>query len=176
MEKNSLSNLWDNLSGKKKLGVVVSALLALSFLVVLVAMFAVGSNVQGGPEGMINGTYQDEQGNIVNVETTVNENGETVTTRTKTDEYGNTTTVDPNLITTYFPYQVMREHAEWTPTLKYYLYISDDNNMVINAMIEACDEERDMALVQQYIDSIPLDMSGYTVEYQTFDTDADCGD
>ena len=31
--------------------------------VVLVAMFVVGSNVQGGPEGMVNGTYQDEQGN-----------------------------------------------------------------------------------------------------------------
>ena len=176
MEKNSMGNLWDNLSGKKKLGAVIGGALILSLLVVLVAMFAVGSGVQGGTEGMVNGTYEDEQGNIVTVETTVNENGERVTTRTKTDAYGNVTTVDPALITTYFPVQVMREHAEWTPTLRYYLYIDEYDKLLIHAMVEACDEEGDKALVQEYIDSIPLDMSGYKIEYQVVETDTDCGE
>lgn len=94
---------------------------------------------------------------------------------TKEDEYGNVTTVNPELITTYFPYQAMRDHEEYGSTLRYFLSI-DEGSTVIDAVIEYCDVENDKALVQQYIDAIPLDLSAYTVNYETFYEDARCVD
>lgn len=173
---DKIQNTLNNLSGKQKIGFVVGVVLFASILIVVLAVFLTGASDFSNPEKISDGTYKDEQGNTVTVETSVNENGEKVTTKTKEDKYGNVTTVDPDLITTYFPYQKMREHVDWSPTLRYYVNISEEDDSVINALIEGCDEENDKTLVYEYINSIPLDMSGYTINFETFETDADCGE
>ena len=143
-------------------------------VIVLVAVLVTGDGDDGGEiVDVAEGIYTDENGNTVTVETTTNANGDTTTTETKEDAYGNVTTTDPNLVTTYFPYQVMREHDGYSATMRYFLS-ADESTKVITAMVEECDVEGDKALVQEYIDSIPLDLSDYTVEYATFVVDAVC--
>ena len=122
-------------------------------------------------------TYENDEGYTVTKKTTINPDGTVTIIETKMDEYGNVTTVDPDLITSYFPYQVMRKHdnldEEWEYTLRYSLQL-DEEAKAINATIEYCDVDGDKALVEQYINSIPLDLSGYTVNYETFAEDAIC--
>ena len=173
----SAGNLWRNLSGKEKLGFGLGVLIIIGLIVVLAFMvFNSAGEEKLEPGTETEESYVNEWGDVVTKKTTVNEDGDVAVTETKEDEWGNVTTVDPDLITTYFPYQVAREHKEWMPTLKYYLYIDEENNKLIHASIEECDEEGDKALVQEYINSIPLDMSEYKVEFETFSDDADCGE
>ena len=173
----SIGNLWGNLSAKEKLGLALGVLIIIGLIVVLVfTVLNPSSEEKLEPGTETEESYVNEWGDVVTKKTVVSEDGEATVTETKKDEWGNVTTVDPNLITTYFPYQVAREHKEWVPTLKYYLYIDEENDKLIHASIEDCDEEGDKALVQEYINSIPLDMSEYKVEFQTFSDDADCGE
>ncbi len=158
----NLGNILRNMTKKQKIGVAV--FLAIVVILVLVLILLVMSGQQAVDE------TTDDDGS----------SGETVVTETKMDEYGNVTTVDPDLITTYFPYQVMRKHASeelvdfgFEYTLRYALDL-DEEARIITAIIEYCDVEADKALVQQYIDSIPLDLSAYTVNYETFSEDAIC--
>lgn len=184
--ENSLSirNLAHNLTMAQKLGlgfgVVIVALVIvfLSFMIANITEEAGGDEeqIEEIPEVVESVAQLEEDGYIVTIDTVTNEEGTTVITGTKEDEWGNVTTINPNLVTTYFPYQVAREHEGYDSTLRYYLNIDEENDKVIRAMIEDCDVEGDTALVQQYINSIPIDMSGYTVEYQTFSTDSDCGE
>ena len=193
MEKGySLSNLFKNMTKNQKIGVLIA-------IAIIVILIIISASLMAGGEQIIDGavsnseTEQSEDGTSVEEETYVNDEGYTVTkeittyadggkiiTETKEDEYGNVTTVDPSLITTYFPYQVMRKHTSedlldsgFEYTLRYSLSL-DEEAKVINATIEFCDVEGDKALVQEYINSIPLDLSAYTVNYETFAEDAFC--
>lgn len=170
----NIGNLWRNLSVKEKLGFGLGFLIIIGLIVGLYFMIFGGGEEVLEPGTTTEETYVNEKGDTVTKVTTVDEGGEATVTETKEDEWGNVTTVDPSLITTYLPYQVAREHEGEIETLRYFLYIDDDNDKLIHAMIEDCDEENDRALVEQYINSIPLDMSGYTVEYETFYEDAVC--
>ena len=171
-----ISNLWRNLSGKEKMGFLFGALIIVVLIVVLSVMIA--NNAFSGeslePGTSKEETYTDDNGNTVTKETTIDNDGGVTVTETKEDEWGNVTTTDPGLITTYFPYQVGREHEDWETTMMYYLYIDEENDKLIHALIEECDEENDRALAQDYINSIPLDMSGYAVQYEVFSDDAIC--
>lgn len=193
MEKGySLSNLFKNMTKNQKIGVLVVIAIIVILIIILASLMAGGEQIIDG--AVSNGeTEQSEDGTSVEEETYVNDEGYTVTkeittyadggkiiTETKEDEYGNVTTVDPSLITTYFPYQVMRKHTSedlldsgFEYTLRYSLSL-DEGAKVINATIEFCDVEGDKALVQEYINSIPLDLSAYTVNYETFSEDAFC--
>ena len=180
----SIRNLAHNLTMVQKLGLGFGAVIVVLVIVFLSFMIANITEEAGGdeekieeiPEVVESVAQLEEDGYIVTIDTVTNEEGATVITGTKEDEWGNVTTINPNLVTTYFPYQVAREHEGYDSTLRYYLNIDEENDKVIRAMIEDCDVEGDTALVQQYINSIPIDMSGYTVEYQTFSTDSDCGE
>ena len=193
MEKGySLSNLFKNMTKNQKIGVLVVIAIIVILIIILASLMAGGEQIIDG--AVSNGeTEQSEDGTSVEEETYVNDEGYTVTkeittyadggkiiTETKEDEYGNVTTVDPSLITTYFPYQVMRKHTSedlldsgFEYTLRYSLSLDEEAN-VIHATIEFCDVEGDKALVQEYINSIPLDLSAYTVNYETFAEDAFC--
>ena len=165
----------DKMSGKQKIGLLVAGLVIISLVVVLVAVLLVGdSEVSDRVVDETEGTYVNENGDTVTVETVTNESGATTTRETKEDAYGNVTTTDPGLITTYFPYQVVREHEGYGATMRYFLGV-DSEKKTIKAMVEECDVEGDKALVEAYIDSIPLDLSEYTVNYETFTVDAVCG-
>ena len=115
----------------------------------------------------------DGQDYVVKKETTTNGDGVVVESETKTDYYGNVTTTDPNLITTYFPYQTVRNHEGSDPTLRYFLSLNESSK-TIDAIIEDCDVEGDKSLVQQYIDSVPLDLSMYTINYVVVGEDISC--
>lgn len=186
----SLSNIFKNTTRKQRVGfgvILAVVVVLLIVLIVLVMNNPQDNDVDNEEEQQTNSvvdvtedTYVDEQGNTVTQEITTYADGGTIITETKTDEYGNVTTVDPSLITTYFPYQVMRKHTNedlidfgLEYTLRYSLHLDEDAK-VINATIEYCDVEGDKALVQEYINSIPLNLSGYTVNYETFSEDAFC--
>ena len=185
----SLSNIFKNTTRKQRIAFGLAFLIIVVLLIVLILLAANNSlRGEGDEVGQANEqdedvteeSYVNDQGYTVTKKTTTYENGETVTTETKMDQYGNVTTTDPDLITTYFPYQVMRRHTSedlinsgFEYTLQYSLGL-DEGGKVINATIEYCDEEGDKALVQQYLDSIPLDLSEYTVNYETFRADAFC--
>lgn len=186
----SLSNIFNNTTRKQRIGfgiIVVVIIVLLVILVVLVMNSSQDDSVNDeegqqadGVVDVTEDTYVDDQGYTVTQETTTYADGGKVITETKMDEYGNVTTVDPSLITTYFPYQVVRKHtsedlidAGFDSTLRYSLHL-DEESKTINAMIEDCDVEGDKALVEQYISSIPLDLSAYTVNYETFSEDAFC--
>lgn len=168
----------DKMSGKQKIGFLVAGVVIISLVLVLVAMLLIGDGSDGGNGGEkiiseTEGTYVNENGDTVTVETVTNANGDTTTRETKEDAYGNVTTTDPELITTYFPYQVVREHEGYGATMRYFLS-ADSEKKIIKAMIEECDMEGDKALVREYINNIPLDLSEYTVNYETFTVDAVC--
>lgn len=188
----NLGNVLRNMTKKQKIGAVV--FLAVIIILVIILMFLMFGDQQATDESSGDGdsmgqneaanvkeeTYENDDGYTVTKKTTTYENGETVVTETKMDEYGNVTTVDPDLITTYFPYQVMRKHTSeelvdsgFDYTLRYSLDL-DEEARIITAIIEYCDVEADKALAQQYLDSIPLDLSAYTVNYETFSEDAIC--
>ena len=162
----------------------------IALLIILVVLLTSGSPSDGGvdddtgqEEGVVDvteDTYTNEDGYTVTQEIKTYADGGKVITETKVDEYGNVTTVDPSLITTYFPHQVMRQHtskdlvdAGFEYTLRYSLQLDEDAK-AITATIEYCDEGGNKALVQEYLSAIPLDLSEYTVNYETFTEDAFC--
>lgn len=197
----SLKNALTNLTTKQKIGIGLAITLVLVLSLALIAL--ISSNIgqdntteedeitsyinedgyevsvetytdeEGGKTKIE--TYTDDEGRIITIETHTNTSGETTVTGTKEDEYGNITTIDPNLVTTYFPYLVVREHSDAEPTLHYYVG-ADENSKIIRATIEYCAVEEDKALVEQYIRSIPIDLSSYTIEYTISETDIYCGD
>ena len=198
----SVGNIFKNLSAKQKLGFVALAVVIVVLGVVLMVVAQSGDSgelVNGGGDDILNGTYTNEQGNTVKVETEKDRNGNTVTTKTSeddegnvtttkivtdkdgnktttevvVDEYGNERTTDPKLLTTYFPYQVMRKHDNYEPTLRYFVDVNEEEK-IIEAIVEACDEEEDKKLVKQYVDSVPLDLSAYVVNYELASEDAIC--
>ena len=183
----SLSNIFKNTTKKQRIGFFLFLVVVVILFIALIALVMSGVSNNGDEEnsgnqteGVTENTYVDEQGYTVTQKITTNADGSQTVIETKMDEYGNVTTTDPNLITTYFPYQVMRRHTSedliysgFEYTLQYSLGL-DEEEKVINATIEYCDEEGDKALVQQYLDSIPLDLSEYTVNYETFRADAFC--
>ncbi len=175
-----LHNLLRNLSIKQKIVIVLGIVLIVGLTAF--AFFYLQANEAGNSESRSTNdndtateTYVDEQGYTVTTETHVDDSGKEYTTTTREDPYGNITTADPDLITTYFPYQVMREHKEWTSTLKYFLTIDEDTK-IIGADMEDCDIENDKRLIDQYIQSIPIDLSDYTIEYNLISVDTDCGE
>ena len=170
---NHLKTLINNLDPKKKLGLIIG-FITFIILIILIVNLSQNSFNSDTKKGPIEETYTDEQGYTVNREIVTDENGETSVQGTKEDQYGNVTTLDPDLITTYFPYQVMREHLHHTPTLKYYLGINEDTG-VIRVNMEDCDVENDKKEIEEYLDSIPLDLSNYTIEYELSNTDTNCG-
>ena len=193
MEENikPVHNLMQNLSTKQKIGFGLAFVVILSLLIIfMVLVMGIGSNEtsvdnDNAEQGskivdVTEDTYTNEQGYTVTQEITTYADGGKVITETKMDEYGNITTADPNLITTYFPYQVVRRHTsedliDWgfEYTLRYQLQL-DEEAKIITATIEYCDAEGDKSLVEQYLDSIPLDLSTYIVNYETFAEDAIC--
>ena len=183
----SLSNIFKNTTKKQRVGFFLFLIVVAILFIILIALVMSGTSdnsdegdSDGQTESVTEDAYVNEQGYTVTQVITTNADGSQTITETKMDEYGNVTTTDPNLITTYFPYQVMRRHTSedlinsgFEYTLRYSLGL-DEAEKVINATIEYCDEEGDKVLVQQYLDSIPLDLSEYTVNYETFRADAFC--
>lgn len=117
--------------------------------------------------------YIDKSGEVIRSEIVTMQDGETIIEGNKEDEYGNFTTLNPELVTTYFPYQVVREHEGSSPTLRFFVD-ADEDRKTINAIVEYCDEENDRKLVREYIKSIPIDLSKYEVKFETFSEDAIC--
>lgn len=174
-DSNPIHSLLTNLTTNQKigfgLGIVIIVLIIVLAPTMLQGLF-VNNTATDEP---VTETYTDEQGNTVTVETYTNDQGEEVVTGTREDPYGNITTINPDLITTYFPYQVMRDHADGDPTLRYYLAI-DEASGLIRVIMEDCDVENDKILIQQYINSIPFDLSGYKIEYELSSVDTSCDD
>lgn len=176
----SLRNLLNNLTTAQKLGIGLGFVI---FALMLVFVGFLASDRENGEQSVgesaveeTEEVYTDENGYTVTKKTYIDESGETVTEGTKEDADGNVTTIDPGLITTYFPYQVSRKHKESNEsTLRYFLSI-DEETKTINALVEECDVAGDQALVQEYINSVPLDLSAYTVVYETFSNNASCVD
>lgn len=177
-EQSAFRNLIHNLTKKQ----VIAIVLGLVFLVIVAIVL---SNIASSPTGSSNDNdtnedssanevYVDENGYTITTEVNIDENGEEYTVTTREDPYGNVTTTDPNLISTYFPYQVMREHVDWNPTLRYFLYINEESKTIYVNM-EDCDIENDKKLIAEYIDSIPIDLSAYNIEYELSTVDTDCG-
>ncbi len=179
MEKRSkLYYLIHNTTTKQKVVaiLVIISLVIMGIIISYVASLPTGSSDSGDTEGngsAVNETYVDENGYTITTEVNIDENGEEYTVTTREDPYGNVTTTDPNLITTYFPYQVVREHDDWDPTLRFYLSINEDSK-TIYADMEDCDIENDKKLIAEYIDSIPIDLSAYTIEYKLSTIDTSC--
>lgn len=181
--ENPIKNLWKNLTTSQKIGWGLGVVIAILLIVLLAVMMSGQSGKSGTTEeeNITEETYTTNDGNTytVTTETMENGSGEEVEVSTKMDEYGNVTTTDPNLITTYFPYQVMRQHEGelvelgFDSTVRYSLNL-DEENKVITAMIEDCDQEGDKELVERYLSVIPIDLSAYTVEYEVFAEDAIC--
>lgn len=118
-------------------------------------------------------TYLDEDGNTIIRTVVTNSDGTKTVTEIKRDAYGNVNTTNPNMISTYFPHQVMREHEDGESTFRLYLSL-DEKTKVINAVTEGCNEEEDKALVKEYIESVPLDLSDYTITYEEASEDVGC--
>lgn len=189
----SFGNILRNMTKKQKVGAVVFLVIIVVLALVLILLVMSGQQAadettgdDGGNTGQSDvasvkeESYVDDEGYTVTKEITTYTDGSTSVNETKMDDYGNVTTVNPELITSYFPYQVMRKHTSedlvesgYDYTLRYSLGL-DEEARTIMATIEYCDIETDKALVQQYIDSIPLDLSAYTVNYETFSEDAIC--
>ena len=168
-----IQNLLTNLKPNQKIAIGLGLIILIAVVIFLPKLFQGHQNSDDTTSGAT--SYVDEQGYTVTTETHINDQGEEVVTGTREDPYGNVTTIDPNLITTYFPYQVMRQHKEWTSTLRYYLSINQSDK-IIYANMEDCDVERDKALILDYINSIPIDLSEYTIKYELTRTDVDCGE
>ena len=175
MDYNShpFQNLLTNLKPNQKIAIILGIIILISIIMVLPNLFQNNGDIGGNPNE--SESYTDDQGYTISTRTEINDRGEEVTITTREDPYGNVTTTDPSLITTYFPYQVMREHKEWTSTLRFYLSISQTDK-IIYANIEDCDIENDKKLIQDYINSIPIDLSSYSIEYEITSVDTDCGE
>lgn len=173
---NSIQNLFTNLKTKQKIALFLGIIIIILAAVLLPWLFHNSQNSPDESEATDTSkteSYDDEQGYTITTETYTNDEGEEVTTSIRTDRYGNTTTMDPDLLTSYFPYQVMREHDESIKTLRYFLSL-DNSTKTIHAIMEDCDIENDKALIQEYINSIPVDLSDYQIEYEFSSTDTDC--
>ena len=177
--QNPIYNLFTNLTRNQKIALCLAVILFISGIIILPQLFQTNQSETNNNDELSNSpkveSYVDEQGYTVTTETITNSKGEESITSTRTDPYGNTTTTDPDLLTTYFPYQVMRQHKEWTNTLRYYLSVNETKK-TIHAIVEDCDIDQDKAMIQAYIRSIPIDLSDYTVEYELNSVDADCGE
>ena len=181
----SYKNLSNKLTKGQKIGAMAMVIIML-LLVVLLSLIVnskdenVGENggiANEGGSDYVEGEELviDGMNYVVKKESVEGEDGKYTEREVKEDEYGNVTTVDPNLITTYFPYQKMRAHSDWEDTLRYSLEL-DEEYKIINASIEYCDEAGNKEMIQQYLDSIPLDLSSYAVNYELFSEDAICTD
>ncbi len=175
----SFGNIAKNMTRKQKVLSILFVLIVVILIIILSVMLSNYNQPEAEEETEVTTdvTERNEvingQDYVVTKETTVNADGETEVTETKMDSFGNVTTTEPNLITTYFPYQVVREHEDGRITLRYSLRIQEDSN-VINAAVEGCDVENDKKLVQEYLNSIPIDLSNYTINYVPFFEDAFC--
>lgn len=69
----------------------------------------------------------------------------------------------------------MHHHENTDPTWRYSIELVDDDEQLIYVTVEACDEENDKNLAKQYIESVPLDLSGYKIEYEAINLDTYCG-
>ena len=118
-------------------------------------------------------SYYDEDGNVTIKTTTITSDGKKIVTEIKGDGYGNFTTTDPNLISTYFPYQMMREHEDGDETFRMFLDVNEEEK-VIEVTMEGCSEEENKELAQEYIDHVPVDLSAYTVSYELVGEDVIC--
>ncbi|MBR3246702.1 hypothetical protein IKF87_02360 [Candidatus Saccharibacteria bacterium] len=168
-DDNATRNLLHNLSVKQK----VVILLLFSFIILVAIVLATtdfSSKGQSDNSNDDSAVYGEED---VTGETTYYTYSPSRATRT--DQYGNVTTTDPGAITTYFPHQVMRHHENTDPTWRYSIELVDDDEQLIYVTVEACDEENDKNLAKQYIESVPLDLSGYKIEYEAINLDTDCG-
>ena len=180
----SLSNIFKNTTKKQKIWFGLALMIIVILLVILVFFVMEGGstsenegddNVEQG-NGVVNVTedsYINDRGYTVTQKITTYADGSEVITETKMDKYGNVTTTDPTLITTYFPYQEMRGHKDSYSTLRYYVRVYEEDK-TIEAFVEYCDEEQDKNLVYKYIDSVPIDLSEYTVKFEIADIYISC--
>lgn len=176
---NPIHNFFSNLNRNQKIALGLGAVILIAIIALIPQPFQTSQKSGSDETGTIDNpkaeNYTDEQGYTVVKESYTNDQGEEVITGTRTDPYGNVTTLDPSLITTYFPYQVMREHKEWNSTFRFYLSINE-NDKIIYANMEDCDIEQDKKIISDYIKSIPIDLSEYSVEYSLTDVNTDCGE
>ena len=174
---NPIRNLFTNLNRNQRIALGLGIIVLIVIVAFLPQLFQTIQKSDDSETGTVDNpkteNYIDEQGYTVNKETYTNEQGEEIITGTRTDPYGNVTTLDPDLITTYFPYQVMREHKDWDSTFRFYLSIDEDNK-IIHANMEDCDVEQDKIMVHSYINSIPINLSDYSIEYELISTNTDC--
>lgn len=178
-QEYSIKNVFKKMKKSQIVGIVLFVVI-LVLALVLVGLLAEkpqdGNSTSGdenGESSTVVETYTGEDGYTYTKEIVTDENGDATIVETKTDEYGNVTTVAPGLITTYFPYQVMREHSDYIATLRYSFAV-DEESKTITGLVEYCDAEGDKALAQEYLNSIPMDLSEYTVIYDVFSEDAFC--
>ncbi|MBR3236327.1 hypothetical protein IKF92_01430 [Candidatus Saccharibacteria bacterium] len=81
--------------------------------------------------------------------------------------YNNTYSLD-----LYLPYVVDSENEDATSNV--YVY-GNENDKTINVEVSACDPEKYKKMAMDYLESTPIKLSDYTINYEVSYTDIECG-
>lgn len=155
---SKFQNLYNNLTQKQKIGIV--AIFFVIVIILVIVGIAVSTQQSENKDQLLDDSSEyiedeDYDPDYVDPEKTPIEGG------------------DQSSIETFLPHAVFVEEEDFS-ALRYYIEEDAESDNVINVMFSACDEATSKTLAQEYLDSIPLDLSGYTINYEPVEEDAYC--
>ncbi len=84
--------------------------------------------------------------------------------------YNNTYSMD-----LYLPYGVSPDVPENTPAAPHYYITGDEDEKTIDIMVSVCDVEKYKKEAMDYLNSTPLKLDEYTINYEINSVDVECG-
>lgn len=185
MQQNSLQNLFQNLTKRQKIGILISLFL------IIILLFYIFFITQNSSENTSQNNEEDATESEINIEE-INYNPDSSTKESsnnyiqelinndyqykKSDpNYYLEHTTNPELLSTYLPHIEYRYYIlDETQYRSVYFYAFQKDEKTIEIMVEKCDEEQDKIRANNYLNSLPLDLSQFTIEYN-INTEAYCG-
>lgn len=186
MQDNSFSikNLFTNLSKQQK---IAAGLILPGILIVLAIMVPIINSAQEGFEDYELGDH--DSSNESDTTVGVGQKWDSNTTNTNDDDNNDSETVEVPVSTSYnddheytlidyLPYSayVFLDYDDADDTSRVY-YSIEENTAIekgIVISVDSCDVEGNTAAAQEYLKSIPVDLSEYTVVYQTHTGEVPC--
>lgn len=74
----------------------------------------------------------------------------------------------------YLPYGVSPDDAEDDMAAPYYYITGDEDEKTINVMVSVCNVEKYKKEAMDYLESTPLNLEKYTINYETNNIDVEC--
>lgn len=184
MEGNtgSVSNLVQNLSKKQKLGIAV-------LIVVIVVLAMVFAAMANQVQEDISGNPEEEQ---ITVETATGVSGDSISGGSDENGDGNGTEAKSVEVPVSTDYNERHEYtlSDYLPASKHeYVDYGDDESGIVdywwvteNTVVEKgivvsaddCDEKENTAAANEFLSNLPVDLSEYTIVYQTHTGSVPC--